>query len=150
MRSHPMLAAVIVALVVFPAAAEERRLSRSQVPPPVLSAFETAYPKAKALRFAEEENDGKACYEIESREDGTRRDLLFSADGSLLEIEEVVPESALPAAVREEIARLAPKAKVQSVEKVTRGGKVTFEIALSGAGTRELVLDAGGKAAEIR
>ena len=146
-----LLTAVLVASLALPAAASERKLSRAQVPSPVLTAFEKAYPKAKALSFAEEDKDGKTCYEIESRDGTTRRDLLFAADGTVLEIEEIVPAADLPAAVRDAVAKQAPKATIKSAEKVTRGDKVLYEIELSATSTtktRELVFDGNGRSVE--
>lgn len=143
-----LLTATLLATLALPAAAKERKLSRAKVPTPVLTAFEKAYPKAHALSFAEEDKDGKACYEIESRDGTTRRDLLFAADGTILEIEETVSPADLPAAVRAAITRSAPKATIKRAEKVTRGDAVRFEVELTGAATKELVFDIDGKRIE--
>jgi hypothetical protein len=146
-----LITAALVATLALPAAAKERKLSRAQVPSPVLTAFEKAYPKAKALSFAEEDKDGKACYEIESHDGPTRRDLLYAADGTILEIEETVPPAELPAAVRDAVAKQAPKATIKRAEKVTRGDTVRFEIELGTKATtktKELVFDVNGTPVE--
>ena len=139
-----LITAALAAALALPATAKERPLSRAKVPPPVLAAFEKAYPKAKAMRFAEEKQDGKTCYEIESQDGAVRRDLLFSADGALLEVEETIPTSDLPATVRDAVAKQAPKATIKRAEKVTRGETVRFEVELSGTATKELVFDVNG------
>ena len=140
-----LITAALAAALALPATAKERPLSRAKVPPPVLAAFEKAYPKAKAIRFAEETQDGKKAYEIESQDGSKRRDLLYAADGTVLEIEETIPPADLPATVRDAVAKQAPKATIKRAEKVTRGETVRFEVELSGTTTKELVFDVNGK-----
>lgn len=140
-----LITAALAATLAVPAAASERTLKRAQVPGPVLAAFEKAYPKAHAVGFAQEEKDGKMCYEIESRDGATHRDLLYAANGTVLEIEESIPPSDLPEAVRDAVAKQAPKATIKRAEKVTRGDTVRFEVELKGATTKELVFDNDGK-----
>jgi hypothetical protein len=140
-----LVTAALAAILTLPATARERKLTRAQVPPAVLTAFEKAYPTAKALHFLEDDKDGKPRYEIESRDGTVSRDLLFAADGAVLEVEETVPEADLPAAVREAVKKSAKGATVKRAEKVTRGATVRFEIELRGGSTRELAFDADGK-----
>ncbi len=138
--------AALAATLALPASAKERKLTRAQVPPAVLTAFEKAYPKANALHFLQEEKDGKPYYEIESRDGTVARDLLYAADGAVLEVEETVSEADLPAAVREAVKKSAKGATIKRAEKVTRGGTVRFEVDLRGSSTKELVFDADGNA----
>lgn len=149
MRTRTLLiTAALAVTLALPAASKERSLGRAEVPRPVLAAFEKAYPKAKALRFAEEKQDGKNAYEIESQDGGTRRDLLFSADGTLLEVEETIPASDLPAVVREAVEKRAPGATIKRAERVTRGDTVRFEVDLNGSAKKELAFDPSGKPLE--
>lgn len=43
---------------------------------------------------------GKVVYEVESRDGPTRRDLIYSSTGDVLEIEERIPVDSVPADVR--------------------------------------------------
>lgn len=129
--------------------AGEKKLSEKQMPAAVLAAFHKAYPAASIRGLAKETEKGRTTYEIESLDAGTRRDLSYLADGTLAEIEETVPEAALPAAVRAAVASARPKAELLKAEKDIRGAVITYELHIKeGRRVREIVLDPDGKAPE--
>lgn len=123
----------------------ETKVPRSEVPAPVLAAFEKAYPAAKATAFAREEKGGKTYFEIESREGKVARDLLLAPDGTLVEVEEGIPVADLPQPVRDAVRALGPKVSVRSAERVTRGSTVSYSVTLSGAKERGMSFDAAGR-----
>lgn len=137
--------AAVIAVAPFARADSERKVPRTEVPAPVLAAFEKAYPAAKATAFAREEKEGKTFYEIESRDGDVSRDLLFAPDGTLAEAEEKIPTGELPQPVRDAIRALGPKVTVRSAEKVTRGGTVSYSVTVSGAMTKEMAFDPSGR-----
>jgi uncharacterized membrane protein YkoI len=98
MKTQYVITAVLVALpmILGQANAGEKELSKSQVPKAVIAAFEKAYPNAKGLEFEEETFEGKAAYEVEYKENGTEYELLYSADGILLQKEEEIDGKSLP------------------------------------------------------
>lgn len=75
-------------VVIGQANADEKELSKNQVPKAVITAFEKAFPKAKDVEFEQEMFRGKAAYEVEYKEDGKEYELLYSAEGALLQKEE--------------------------------------------------------------
>lgn len=119
------------------------------MPAAVLSAFSKAWPTATVVAFAEETKDGKAYFEIESRDGNVARDVLLAPDGSIVEVEEVVPEAALPAAVVEAARALGKRVVIRKAEKVTRGKVVTYSLELKGAKVKEAAFDPAGAPAGL-
>lgn len=123
------LIAMAVMLLGFPAAAQEKKITAKQVPAAVIAAFKTAYPNATIRGYAQEKENGKLFYEIESVEGTTHRDVLYNADGTVAEIEESIAATDLPAAAQEAFRQKYPKAVISLAEKTTAGDKVTYEVA---------------------
>lgn len=138
--------AAAVSLFSLSAAAQEKKITAKQVPAAVITAFKTSYPNATIRGYAQEKENGKVFYEIESREGTTQRDVLYNADGTVAEIEESIPATDLPAAAQEGIHKKYPKAVISLAEKTTAGDKVGYEVAAR-QGKRRITMefDADGK-----
>lgn len=122
---------------------------QGSLPQPVDSAFRQAYPRAVILNASRERRQGKVVYEIESRDGSTRRDLIYSAAGSVLEIEEVLPVDSVPGAVRAAAERQVVGGKLVGVERVTRGDVILFEVRMRLNGrSRFLTFDPEGRPSE--
>lgn len=147
MRPNPILSALAALAALLPVAhAGERRVSRNDLPPAVLAAFQKAYPGAEALGYSLDARGGMRVFEIESREGRVRRDLSYLPDGTLVEAEEVIPPAGLPKPVMAAIQAAHPGARVLRAERDTRGAAVTYEVVLSWRGARkELVFDPEGR-----
>lgn len=90
--------------------------------------------------------DGVDYYEIESIDGKTKRDLLYTKDGKVCEIEEVVDVKALPDAVKQAVAKVYPQGKIQKAEKTTRQTKIEYDLEVqSGAKGYEVSVDEQGK-----
>src|SRR5262249_27497698 len=78
--------------------------------------------------------------------DGTvRRDLLYMADGSIIEIEEDLAVSDLPDAVKAAIQKNYPLDKINKAERITQGSKEVYELhLLAGKTTHEVVVASDG------
>jgi uncharacterized membrane protein YkoI len=135
----------LLALVIFPGFAQEKKIQKKDVPPAVLSAFTRAYPKAVIKGTSTEKEEGKTCYEIESVEGTTTRDILYSADGTVVETEEGLALSDLPEAVAKSAAKEFPGAKITRAERSTHGDKVAYELRImTGKKAKEVVFDVNG------
>ena len=125
---------------------QEESVKKNAVPKAILDAFEKAYPKATMSGFSKETENGKTVYEVESVEGKVHRDITYKADGSVVALEETLPVSDFPEAVRASLAKEFPKAKVVKAEKVTEGTTIRFEVLLkTGKKSSEVVFDADGK-----
>lgn len=111
------LFSTILLLAPAGARAQETRLSRKEIPSAVLAAFEKAYPKATIKHAMKESKDGRTTIEIESLDGTTGRDLQYMADGMVMEIEETIPMSEIPAPVIATVKGKHPKGKIVKAEK---------------------------------
>ena len=149
MKTQYVITAVLVALPIMlgQAYAGEKELSKNQVPKAVINAFEKAYPNAKGLEFEEETFEGKAAYEVEYKENGKEYELLYSADGALLQKEEEIDSKSLPEPVAQAIKKAYPKADIKEVEKLMKPDSTVtgYEVEIKLAGKEiELELDVSG------
>ena len=124
---------------------QERKISRKQVPAAVINAFKSTYPKAKIKGTNIETKDGSAYYEIESKDGKTSRDVLYTKEGKVSEIEEIISADELPQPVMDALAKNYSSGKVKSIEKNIQGAITTYEVILqNGKKKTELVFSADG------
>ncbi len=117
-----------------------------KLPAAVQEAFAKAYPHAKILGTSTEKEEGKLMYEVESIDGKQRRDLLYTADGTAVEIEEQIAPDAVPAAVRAGLEKEHPKCTIQKVETITKGKTTNYEVVIEHGKKRyEVVVDPHGK-----
>lgn len=137
---------VLCLVLASSAGAQEKKIPEKEVPPAVLAAFQKAYPEATMKAFARENEDGRTFYEIESIDGGRARDVLYLADGGVVEIEESVSEAELPASVKATLEKRHPQRQMVKVEKTNRGSTITYEVNLrKGKDKYELVIEPGGR-----
>ena len=124
---------------------QEVSLKKKDMPKAILAAFNTSYPKATIKGYAKETENGNISYEIESMEGKTHRDVSYTADGSVVSLEESIAYADVPEAIRNVVTKDYPKAKVTVCEKVTVGAVTNFELVVrSGKKKQELVFRADG------
>ncbi len=150
MKPQNLIITVGIALMatIGQANAEEKSLSKHQVPKAVIEAFEKAHPSAKGVKFEKEMFEGKEAYEAEYKENGKEYEFLYGADGVLLQKEETMDAKALPEVVVQAVSKAHPKAPIREAEKVmSPDGTVTgYEVEIKAEGKElELELDTSGK-----
>jgi hypothetical protein len=102
----------------------KRKITRADLPAAVLTAF-TKDNKAKATNITlVKQNEGQTLYEIETAAKGKKQGWIYAADGSLVETEEAIKLSALPAAVADAVKKEHPQMKIDKAEKVMRDGNI--------------------------
>ena len=100
------------------------------LPEAVLAAFKAAYPQAEIKGASKEVENGATQFEIESVDGKLNRDLLYAADGKVIEMEETTAPENLPEAVKATLAKDYPGAKVLKAEILTKGEVKLFELSL--------------------
>jgi len=141
-----MLVGVFVIGFIGTSSAQEKKIKPKNLPAAVKSAFKNEYPNAKIIGASTEKEKGRRYYEIESKDGTVGRDLLYTADGKVTEIEETIPASALPSEVMNSLSKEYPKATIQKAEKLTKGSELTYELKVKiGKKTKEIVFDPAGK-----
>lgn len=107
--------------------------AKVRLPAAVADAFKKAYPDAVISASSKETENGKTVYEVESVDKGLNRDLVYAADGTVLECEEPIAEADIPAPVVAALRQLYPKATITKAEKTTKGQALQYDLALKGA-----------------
>lgn len=120
MKSYPALATIFIFCAVGLSQAQEKRVSRSQLPAAVEKTVAVQSRNATVRGFSEEKEDGQTFYEAELLVDGHTKDVLMDRDGAIVEIEEQVPIESLPLDVRQGLQAKARKGRLLKVEKLTK------------------------------
>jgi hypothetical protein len=128
-----------------PAPAAKAADPAAKLPAPILAAFKQAYPNATIKAASKETEEGKIEWEVESIDNGLARDLVYSPDGTVVEIEEQIAPASLPAAVTDAIKVKYPKAAITKAEKLMKGTALTYEMALKGAAVKSIEITPDGK-----
>src|SRR5258705_10682025 len=100
--------------------------------------------KGATLRgLAKEVEDGKTFYEAELKINGHNKDVLIDPSGAVVEIEEQVVLSSLPAEVQATIKKAAGMGKILIVEAITKNKTLeAYEAHMTRAGKRSPVKEA--------
>ena len=117
-----LTALALIACSAAAVASEERGSTIKDIPQPVLEAvhevLQKVYPAATEFEYEEESVDGKIAYEVQFKDKGKKFELLYSADGALIETEEEIRISKLPKAVVKSIKKEHPQAKLKEAEQI--------------------------------
>ncbi len=141
----PVILSAATALTVF---ASEKKITKAEVPAAVLDSFSKSFPGAHAKRYTTGQENGKAVFEVESIRDKRTLDVSFTTMGDILQSEEGIETGELPPAVTEAVHKMFPQATVKRAEKMTRGSKSYFELALRNAPKKEVLFAPDGKLAK--
>jgi hypothetical protein len=146
MKRSTLIAPAILLFAVLgatPAAAQEKRLQRSDLPPAVQKTADEQSRGATVRGYASETAGGKLEYEVQLTVNGHSRDVSIAPDGSVLEVEEEVAQAALPAAVREGLQKLAGAGTITRVESLTKKGALVAYEAQVRTGTKRSEVQVG-------
>ena len=133
--------AAIVYAVALPAQEHEKKINRSDLPPAVEKTVAAQTQGATIRGFNEEKENGKTYYEAELMVNGKSKDILVDPTGAIVEIEEQVDFSSLPAAVQGGLRAKAGSGKLAKVESITKHNKLV---------AYEAKVVTGGKRSEIQ
>ena len=122
------LSVIAILFASYAAPAAEKKLKVEALPPAVQQTVKAELAGAALAGLTRETEKGQTVYELETRKaDGTTRDLMIDARGAILSVEEEVPVATLPAAARAAIEAKAAGGRLVRVEKVSEGGRVSYE-----------------------
>jgi uncharacterized protein YxeA len=124
----------------------EKSTPVEKAPQAVQSALDKELRGAKATSLEQEDEDGFVAYEAEYSANNVKHSVKLSEDGTVLETEEEVAVSAIPAAVTAQIQKRFPKATVKEAQRVV---STFFEVTLDANGKeREAKIYANGRPVE--
>jgi hypothetical protein len=129
------------------AVAAEKKVARLALPPAVEKTVQAQSQGATINGISSETEDGVFQYEVEMTFNGHGKDIAIAKDGTLLEVEEEVAMTSLPANVQSALTAKAAKAKITKVESLTKKDKlVAYEAAtLKGAKKGEIQVGPNGE-----
>ncbi len=108
----------------------DQRVKLQDLPQAVQKSVKEQTANATLLGLSKEVENGKTMYEIETKVNGKGRDLLVDKTGAIVEVEEVVDLSAIPASAKAAIEKRAAGGTIKKVESVTHGSTVSYEAAV--------------------
>jgi len=145
-RKTLIMAIAVLGLFLTTTGIQAQKYKSSDMPKAVIEAFNKMYPNATAIGYDIENENGGKFYEVESKEGDIRRDLLFNADGSISEIEEVIPVSSVPDNVTAGVYAKYPKGRIIKAQKVTKGSETLYEVVVkNGKKKLEVRLNTNGE-----
>jgi uncharacterized membrane protein YkoI len=150
-RSSITIIAVSAGLCFSAFAAEdtEQKVSLDKLPAAVAKALQAQAGKDKITDLSKERENGKTLYEATFKRNGRVHDVTVDEEGKLVSDEETIPTSEAPDAIREAIEREHPGGKINKLERITEGKKVSYEALISSKGKREEIkFDTKGKVIE--
>lgn len=119
--SDVLCVAVVIGIGALVATADEK-VPLDKVPAKVMSAAKSKFPKGTVISAEKDDEDGKVQYELVIKEGDKKFSGIFTADGKLVAIEEVVKEDEVPAAAKEAFKKkYGTDVKVTGYEKITKG-----------------------------
>jgi len=114
--------AFMVGVVTATASAQERKLTRAQLPPAVEKTVAAESQGATIKGFATEVEKGKRLYEAELEINGRSKDISMDRNGKIVEVEEEVTMDSLSASVQDALKAAAGKGTIGKIESLTKNG----------------------------
>jgi len=102
--------------------AQEKKITRAQLPAPVEKAVVRESEGATIKGFAQERENGQTFYEASLNVNGHNKDILFDKDGSIVEVEEEVLMDSLPPTVQAALKKAAGTGTITVIESLTKNG----------------------------
>lgn len=139
--------AVILSLTILPglAVAQGEKLDPSKLPPRVADAVKLRFPGATITQVTKEIENGETVYDIEMTRAGKKHEMDCKEDGTLIDLQNEVPASELPAGAADAIKKKYPGSTIKEVGEilVAKDGKETkdhFEVIIETADNKETEL----------
>jgi hypothetical protein len=158
MKAQDLIRVIAVGAVFFtagavaeesaPEPAQRQTLKKEDVPEAVLQAFQKEHKQLKGVEYEQETRDGDQFYGMEFKTRGKEEEMIYKADGTLIERHEEIGLKSVPTAVRDAVKRNHPKATISEAEKVINADKrlIGYEVDIrEGKKATELVFDPSGK-----
>jgi len=125
--------------------AQGEKLDPSKLPPKVAEAVKARFPGATITQVTKETENGVVVYDIEMTRAGKKHEMDCKEDGTLIDLQNEVPASELPAGAADAIKKKHPGSTIKEVGEilVAKDGKETrdhFEVIIETAEKKEVEL----------
>lgn len=141
---HTIFTAVVATAVLFSNTTSAQEIPSTQVPAPVLAAFNKEFSSAMDVEWKLKGTQYKV--EFETGILFTDHEAWYDASGKLILHEEEISTSDLPAAVQASIAKEFPAHRMDDAERITSDGTVSYRLELKSTDAKwEVAYDSNGK-----
>ena len=117
-------AALVLGLLFAVASAQEKKITRKQLPPAVEKTVAKESEGATVKGFATEVEKGQRLYEAELIVNGHHKDISMNRRGVIVEVEEEVSMDSLPVTVQDGLKKAAGSGTIEMIESLTKNGKL--------------------------
>lgn len=114
-------------LAIVTSAVMGQKLSSAEIPSSVATAFAKSHPHAKNVKWDKE----GANYEVSFDEQKEEISIVYSADGSVMEIETEIEWNKLPEPIKQTLKKDFSDYKLKEYAKIVSGKGVTYEVEVS-------------------
>ncbi len=142
MRSSRNIDLTVIGAICFtlPTLAQEKKISRADLPAAVEKKVSTEAQGATIRGFSKERENGQTLYEAELIVTGHSKDILMDVSGTIVEVEEQVEIDSLPPEVTNGIQAKAGNGKLVKVESVIKKDRlVAYEAQVLNRGKKSEV-----------
>jgi len=125
-----LFAAAVIVLTTFSFGQEEheKKIQQSDLPPAVQQTVAKEKGRFSISGFEQETENGRTIYEAKFKIPGspnkTDKSIGMDANGSIIEVEEVIAKSALPRAVLQGLNAQAANGKIVKFKTITKNGQL--------------------------
>jgi len=128
-----------------PLFAQSEKIEPSKLPPKVSEAVKSRFPDATIVQVTKETENGEIVYDIEMTKNGKKHEMDCKEDGTLIDLQNEVSASDLPATAASAIKAKYPGSRIKEVGEilVVKDKKETrehFEVIIETADKKELEL----------
>src|SRR5438477_3470674 len=141
---------LVLGLVFSVANAQEKKLTRKQLPPAVEKTVASESEGATIKGFATEVEKGQRLYEAELIVNGHHKDISMNRQGVIVEVEEEVSMDSLPATVQDGLKKAAGAATIEMIESLTRNGKLVAYEGHVKRGTKRSEIQVGPQGEKLK
>lgn len=132
------------------AVAQEKKITRAQLPPAVEQTVVRESAGATIKGFATEIEKGQKLYEVSLVINAHTKDILIDKNGNVVEVEEEVSIDSLPARVQEGLRKAAGHGTIQLVESLTKNSQLVAYEAQVKTGKRRSEVQVGPQGEKLK
>lgn len=145
-----ILAVLVLGLTFLNAHAQERKITRAQLPPAVEQTVQRESSGGSIKGFSTEVEKGQQFYEASLTINGHNKDILIDRNGRVVEVEEEVSLDSLPANVQDALRKAAGAGTIKVVESLTKNGKLVAYEAQVRRGKKRLEVQVGPNGEKLK
>ena len=123
--------------------AADKKVAKADLPAAVQKTAQEQSEGATVKGYSKETEDGQLEYEVQMTVNGHSKDVSIAPDGRVLEVEEEVEMSSLPANVQTALKARAGKGAIGKIESLTKQGKIVAYEARVKTGERHSEIQVG-------